>query len=803
MTDPLHPPLVSVLVPCFRSARFLRRSVGSALAQTERDLEVVVVDNASDDGTFELAGELAAADRRVRVARNAENLGPVRNWRRCAELARGEYAALLFSDDWYQPDYLAEAVALLRADPGVGFVYPPVRVVFEDEKLVARGETLSYRLEPGIHAVRDYLSEILEKGMMGAPVSPGCAVFRREDLQRFLAGDLPDPHAAGYLAHGAGPDLWVYLQACLAYPRFAHLARPLVQFSAHGGNLTFSPGIQAAYALARLAFLEAHREVAVDRALATAHCWMTLRREPRRTVAEAMMGLDAWLATGPAVETQAIEASRREEQRRVVAAHRSRPVRDVPGLPPEVFDALPPLPPGTPYDVTAVVSTYKSARFLRGCLDDLLGQTLHDQGRLEIVVVDTGSPEDEAAIVAEYQRRSPHLRLIRTEERRTLYAAWNMGIAAARARYVTNANTDDRHRADGLERLCAALDAHPEADVAYADQLWTSVENEAFGATASRQRGCWGAADEVSLRTQCMLGPQPMWRRALHGVHGYFDPSFASAGDWEFWLRIAPHARFLKVDEVLGLYLVNLQGLEHSHPQSRQETLRIRERYAVAPWEAELTAVRSRFACWDPALHDDPSRPDLSVVVTAPRAADLLAQALASVGLQEEASLELILVEAGRGEAVALLDRLRRQRPGLIARVVREKRRGAAAWNAGVAAARGRFVTCLGERDLLEPMFCREALRALAEQPMAAVAYTDVRRLDGSGAVVESGAWSAEALRQGASFPSTVVLHRRLLAAQGGFTDRPEPASLRDLLARSAERRLPAVHVPAPLVVQR
>src|SRR5687768_12897488 len=102
--------------------------------------------------------------------------------------------------------------------------------------------------------------------------------------------------------------------------------------------------------------------------------------------------------------------------------------------------------------VTALVSTYRSEAFMQGCLQDLVEQTLYAQGALEIVVIDSGSPENERAIVEQFQRRHPRIVYLRTE-RETLYAAWNRGIGAAGGKYLTNANTDDRHRRDALEIL--------------------------------------------------------------------------------------------------------------------------------------------------------------------------------------------------------------------------------------------------------------------------------------------------------------------------------------------------------------
>ena len=73
--------------------------------------------------------------------------------------------------------------------------------------------------------------------------------------------------------------------------------------------------------------------------------------------------------------------------------------------------------------VTAFVSTYASENFMRGCLEDLLNQTLGK--RLEIIVIDSGSPE-RRDIVREYQKNHPNIRYT-IENRETIYEAWNRG----------------------------------------------------------------------------------------------------------------------------------------------------------------------------------------------------------------------------------------------------------------------------------------------------------------------------------------------------------------------------------------
>jgi glycosyltransferase involved in cell wall biosynthesis len=209
--------------------------------------------------------------------------------------------------------------------------------------------------------------------------------------------------------------------------------------------------------------------------------------------------------------------------------------------------------------VSAIVSTYNSERFIRGCLIDLESQTIAK--RLEIIVIDSGSQQNEGAIVKEFQQRYDNIIYIRTEERESLYAAWNRGIKASRGKYITNANTDDRHHRRALERLVDTLEKHPECVLAYADVKVTKQENAKYFS-----RGIHGYLknpefDQRLLFRGCYIGPQPLWRKDLHERYGYFDSSFLSAGDYEFWLRIVKFERFIHVPKILGLYLYNPHGL--------------------------------------------------------------------------------------------------------------------------------------------------------------------------------------------------------------------------------------------------
>ena len=101
------------------------------------------------------------------------------------------------------------------------------------------------------------------------------------------------------------------------------------------------------------------------------------------------------------------------------------------------------------YLISAIVSTYNSERFIRGCLEDLEAQTIADS--VEIIFVNSGSEQNEEVIVKEFQQEYSNIKYIKTDERETVYSAWNRGIKASTGKYITNANTDDRHRKDALK----------------------------------------------------------------------------------------------------------------------------------------------------------------------------------------------------------------------------------------------------------------------------------------------------------------------------------------------------------------
>jgi glycosyltransferase involved in cell wall biosynthesis len=124
MTE-LTAPRVSIVIPTYNRAPLLAKALDAALAQTYGEIEVVVSDNASTDGT---AGILAAcSDPRVVKLRQPTLVPPIVNGTACVDAATGQWLLVLSDDDWIAPDCVAKLVAALAAHPTATIAYGRTR----------------------------------------------------------------------------------------------------------------------------------------------------------------------------------------------------------------------------------------------------------------------------------------------------------------------------------------------------------------------------------------------------------------------------------------------------------------------------------------------------------------------------------------------------------------------------------------------------------------------------------------------------------------------------------------------------
>jgi hypothetical protein len=189
-------PSMSVVIPCYNYGHFLPSAVASALDQTGLDVEVMVVDDASTDGSAAVARRLADADPRVEVLLHEHNQGHIRTYNDGLEKARGDYVALLSADDLLAPDALTRAVSLMEHHPSVGLVYGYAWSFTGMPPEVVNTTTRSWSVWPG----RDWLTVSARRGrcFLSSPE----AVMRREALRQTDGYDPRLPHSGDF-------DMWL------------------------------------------------------------------------------------------------------------------------------------------------------------------------------------------------------------------------------------------------------------------------------------------------------------------------------------------------------------------------------------------------------------------------------------------------------------------------------------------------------------------------------------------------------------------------------------------------------------------
>lgn len=108
--------LVSIVTPNYNCAKFISQTIESVLFQTYTNWEMLIVDDCSTDGSYEIALKYAEKDSRIKVMRNEQNSGAAVSRNKAIEIANGEFIAFLDSDDLWIPEKLEKQIAFMRAN---------------------------------------------------------------------------------------------------------------------------------------------------------------------------------------------------------------------------------------------------------------------------------------------------------------------------------------------------------------------------------------------------------------------------------------------------------------------------------------------------------------------------------------------------------------------------------------------------------------------------------------------------------------------------------------------------------------
>ena len=226
-----HGPRVTVGIPAYNRAEWLRDAIDSVLSQSFGNFRLIVSDNASDDATPEVVASFD--DARLHYVRASHNVGMIGNMNRLIELADTEFVMLLPDDDLLYPDYLQAVIDTFERFPTVGVVHTAFDEVDDNSRVSRRAVQL---MKPHGEITFESGEHYLERGMASRwTLCFSSAMYRRRAIVE--AGGLnadEEPFA----------DVPMWMRIALEWD-FAFLARTLAGFRLHSDTVTLRLGTNA------------------------------------------------------------------------------------------------------------------------------------------------------------------------------------------------------------------------------------------------------------------------------------------------------------------------------------------------------------------------------------------------------------------------------------------------------------------------------------------------------------------------------------------------------------------------------
>ena len=128
--------MVSVIMPAYNAEKYIEEAVRSVIAQTYEDWELIVIDDGSKDNTVRIVEEIAKEDKRIHVLKNEANIGVARTRNKGLDSCTGDLAALLDSDDYWDPEFLEKTVEL-ENKTNSDFIYCSYGIVNEQGEKIS------------------------------------------------------------------------------------------------------------------------------------------------------------------------------------------------------------------------------------------------------------------------------------------------------------------------------------------------------------------------------------------------------------------------------------------------------------------------------------------------------------------------------------------------------------------------------------------------------------------------------------------------------------------------------------------
>jgi glycosyltransferase involved in cell wall biosynthesis len=245
--------------------------------------------------------------------------------------------------------------------------------------------------------------------------------------------------------------------------------------------------------------------------------------------------------------------------------------------------------------VSVIIPTHNRSRLLRLAVESVLAQTYP---HVEVIVVDDGSTDDTAEVMAQYAGRVTHIR----QANQGVAAARNRGIRAASGEYLTCLDDDDLLLPTKIERQVRVLVSQPEVSLVHCRFYFANGDGDNLYKAKLLPEG---KILKELIGNNFIWSGAPLIRRHCFDQVGLFDEEISSVtADWDMWLRIARAGyRFACVQETLGVYRVHQHSMMSDVAKLEHGVFAVLERaFSNSNVPAEAVAEKGRiygdFRAW-------------------------------------------------------------------------------------------------------------------------------------------------------------------------------------------------------------
>jgi len=553
--------LVSVVIPAYNRRKFIGEAVDSVLAQTYRNLEVIVVDDGSTDGTGDFLKEKYAGEPRFRYLwqKNAER-SAARN--AGIQAANGEFVAFLDSDDLWLPDKLEAQMRLFQTNPKM------VMVVCWYDFIDYKSNILQAIDAPHLDEISDgdFAVRLMTDNRIGSPTP----VIRRQVLLDAGMFCL-DKQVLCF----EDWELWVRVAS---FGATGLVPRILARHRVHPGN-TGTPLLPKNY-LSAAKNIKRQLSGKVWGKLQVAarkSYWLHLIKHPSRQFHQRLVGLMQGLTFfGIGFATVLLNGSRRQLIGYIFHGN-SRHQRD--GL------ARTRQP-----KISVIVPCYRQVSFLPEALASVQAQTFQDW---ECLIINDGSPDNTEVVAQKWVQSDARFRLL-NKDNGGISSARNHGLVEARGEFIQFLDADDLLEPAKFSWQVNYLNEHPEVGIVYGDMQYFTIDDPPqrrhaiFGTNGPWMESVWRDSRSLleKLLYRNIMGIHcPMIRRSVINKVGWFHESMHAMEDWDYWLRCAAAGisfQFSSAPNTLALVRVHA-------------TSKTNDRAGMCAGEFELSVCAGRF----------------------------------------------------------------------------------------------------------------------------------------------------------------------------------------------------------------